>query len=107
MARFIQRNNLAVDYRALREVAKHLSNVWELSVERFAAAREQGQLGSRLHGDGAIAIKLDLVNSLGAIRELRYTQTLHSIKVTFLDGRESMLVGTRSRSLRKQQWGRF
>src|SRR5215470_12465015 len=78
-SRFIESNNLAIDDCVLRKIHKDVSYRFELLIEGFAPTRKEHQLVSGFHGDGTITIKLDFVDPLRAIRQLRDSQTLHRL----------------------------
>jgi len=70
-ARFIQCDNLTIDYGVVREISESVKDQGILSIEGISPSGKQVQLTGRFHGDGSISIEFDFEKPVRAVRELR------------------------------------
>jgi len=61
LTRFIQCDDLAIDYRVVREVSESFEEQGILAIEGISPSGKEVQPASRFHGYGAISIELDFV----------------------------------------------
>ena len=76
---FIQRENLTIDYRVVRETRESFEDQGILTIEGISPSGKQIRPAARFHGDGTVPIELDLVLPGRPSRERRDRETLHGL----------------------------